>query len=179
MWVGLNPGTPGSHPGPKAGAKPLSHPGIPPLKYFYYWMRYLLINWLITDYLLCCPKNCHFYENKILLYFQNLLIANTLLQLKYFKNVLGASRCLIWLSIPLLITAHVLISGSSPSHTCPSPCPHWALHWAWNMLKILSPSLSLIPTPLQLVCSPSFKNFFKYLSLGCLGGSAVKLLPLT
>ena len=27
--VGLNPGTPGSRPGPKAGAKPLSHPGIP------------------------------------------------------------------------------------------------------------------------------------------------------
>ena len=25
----LNPGTPGSRPGPKAGAKPLSHPGIP------------------------------------------------------------------------------------------------------------------------------------------------------
>ena len=27
--VGLNPGTPGSHPGPKAGAEPLSPPGIP------------------------------------------------------------------------------------------------------------------------------------------------------
>ena len=27
--VGLNPGTPGSHPRLKAGAKPLSHPGIP------------------------------------------------------------------------------------------------------------------------------------------------------
>ena len=27
--VGLSPGTPGSPPGPKAGAKPLSHPGIP------------------------------------------------------------------------------------------------------------------------------------------------------
>ena len=27
--TGLNPGTPGSHPGPKAGTKPLSHPGIP------------------------------------------------------------------------------------------------------------------------------------------------------
>ena len=26
--VGLNPGSPGSHPGRKAGAKPLSHPGI-------------------------------------------------------------------------------------------------------------------------------------------------------
>ena len=27
--VGLDPGTPGSHPEPKAGAKLLSHPGIP------------------------------------------------------------------------------------------------------------------------------------------------------
>ena len=27
--VGLDPGTPGSRPEPKAGAKPLSHPGIP------------------------------------------------------------------------------------------------------------------------------------------------------
>ena len=27
--VGLNPGTPGSRPGPKAGAKPLGHPGYP------------------------------------------------------------------------------------------------------------------------------------------------------
>ena len=27
--VGLNPGTPGSCPGPKAGGKPLSHPGVP------------------------------------------------------------------------------------------------------------------------------------------------------
>ena len=27
--VGLDPGTPGSRPGRKADAKPLSHPGIP------------------------------------------------------------------------------------------------------------------------------------------------------
>ena len=27
--AGLDPGTPESCPGPKAGAKPLSHPGIP------------------------------------------------------------------------------------------------------------------------------------------------------
>ena len=27
--VGLDPGTPGSRPGPKADAQPLSHPGIP------------------------------------------------------------------------------------------------------------------------------------------------------
>ena len=27
--VGLDPRIPGSHPGPKAGAKPLSYPGIP------------------------------------------------------------------------------------------------------------------------------------------------------
>ena len=27
--MGFDPGSPGSHPGPKAGAKPLRHPGIP------------------------------------------------------------------------------------------------------------------------------------------------------
>ena len=27
--VGLDPGSPESHPGPKAGTKPLCHPGIP------------------------------------------------------------------------------------------------------------------------------------------------------
>ena len=27
--VGLDPGSPGLRPGPKAGAKPLRHPGIP------------------------------------------------------------------------------------------------------------------------------------------------------
>ena len=27
--AGLDPGTPGSHPGLKAGAQPLSHPGVP------------------------------------------------------------------------------------------------------------------------------------------------------
>ena len=27
--VGFNPGSPGSRPGPKAGAKPLRHPGTP------------------------------------------------------------------------------------------------------------------------------------------------------
>ena len=32
--VGLDPGSPGSRPGPKAGAKPLRHPGIPPLLFF-------------------------------------------------------------------------------------------------------------------------------------------------
>ena len=32
--VGLDPGTPGSHPGPKAGAQPLSHPGLPTWRHF-------------------------------------------------------------------------------------------------------------------------------------------------
>ena len=32
--VGLDPRTPGSRPEPKAGSKPLSHPGIPKADYF-------------------------------------------------------------------------------------------------------------------------------------------------
>ena len=33
--VGLDPGTPGSRPEPKAGAQPLSHPGVPEMAQFY------------------------------------------------------------------------------------------------------------------------------------------------
>ena len=35
--VGFDPRSPGSHPGPKAGAKPLCHPGIP-----YYLLSFIL-----------------------------------------------------------------------------------------------------------------------------------------
>ena len=34
--MGLNPRTPGSRPGPKAGTKPLSHPGCPCLFFKFY-----------------------------------------------------------------------------------------------------------------------------------------------
>ena len=34
--VGFDPGSPGSRPGPKAGAKPLRHPGIPVLGFMVY-----------------------------------------------------------------------------------------------------------------------------------------------
>ena len=39
--MGLNPGTPGLRPGPKAGAKPLSHPGIP---YLFIFLKTLFIH---------------------------------------------------------------------------------------------------------------------------------------
>ena len=38
--VGFDPGSPGSRPGPKAGTKPLRHPGIP-------FFSFLI--WLIQD----------------------------------------------------------------------------------------------------------------------------------
>ena len=34
-YLGLDPGSPESHPGLKAGAKPLSHPGIPHSRFFF------------------------------------------------------------------------------------------------------------------------------------------------
>ena len=34
--MGFDPRSPGSRPGPKAGAKPLRHPGIPIFVYFFY-----------------------------------------------------------------------------------------------------------------------------------------------
>ena len=37
--MGLDPGSPGSRPGPKTGAKPLRHPGIPLGIYFKGWLQ--------------------------------------------------------------------------------------------------------------------------------------------
>ena len=39
--VGFDPGSPGSRPGPKAGAKPLRHLGIPGLLSSYYFLLIL------------------------------------------------------------------------------------------------------------------------------------------
>ena len=46
--VGLDPGTPGSHPGLKAGAQLLSHPGVPLFLHLYSPREYLLrsVCWL-------------------------------------------------------------------------------------------------------------------------------------
>ena len=49
--VGFEPGSPGSRPGTKAGAKPLRHPGIP---VFSFYMKNVF-----TDYI--C--NCNFFLN--------------------------------------------------------------------------------------------------------------------
>ena len=38
MWDSLDPRTPGSCPGPKAGAQLLSHPGVPPSPFKYDYM---------------------------------------------------------------------------------------------------------------------------------------------
>ena len=40
--VGLDPGSPGLRPGPKAGAKPLRHPGIPPSLFFSHFLLFSL-----------------------------------------------------------------------------------------------------------------------------------------
>ena len=42
--VGFDPGTSGSRPEPKAGAKPLSHPGIPYFFFFKVRPEYLKVN---------------------------------------------------------------------------------------------------------------------------------------
>ena len=45
--VGFNPGSPGSCPGPKAGAKPLRHPGIPCRCVFYWSDQWVQVSDLI------------------------------------------------------------------------------------------------------------------------------------
>ena len=41
--MGLDPRTPGSHPGPKAGTKPLSYLGIPGPLFLYHFFSLLLL----------------------------------------------------------------------------------------------------------------------------------------
>ena len=41
--VGIDPGSPGSHPGPKAGTKLLHHPGIPLMTFLISFLTTLLI----------------------------------------------------------------------------------------------------------------------------------------
>ena len=41
--VGFDPGSPESRPGPKAGAKPLRHPGIPSITFLFRLCKFLTI----------------------------------------------------------------------------------------------------------------------------------------
>ena len=45
--VGLDPGSPGSRPGPKAGAKLLRHPGIPFIYYLLFMFIFFYLLWLM------------------------------------------------------------------------------------------------------------------------------------
>ena len=53
----LDPGTPGLHPGPKAGAKPLSHPGIPDNNFYIAFYKHGIgITVFLFFSMLCSPK---------------------------------------------------------------------------------------------------------------------------
>ena len=58
--VGLDPGTPGSHPGPKAGPKLPSHPGIPKWPYFFHMA-------VSVFFLFCLTQTCLFGGNALCL----------------------------------------------------------------------------------------------------------------
>ena len=42
--VGFDPGSPGSRPGPKAGSKPLRHPGIP----YMYFLNFHFLSYIYS-----------------------------------------------------------------------------------------------------------------------------------
>ena len=50
--VRFDPGSPGSRPGPKAGAKPLRHPGIPKGQNFKCQHVIILVNGILTYFFL-------------------------------------------------------------------------------------------------------------------------------
>ena len=47
--VGFDPGSPGSRPGPKAGAKPLRHPGIPHMFSILFDLQIVAVNKIDKD----------------------------------------------------------------------------------------------------------------------------------
>ena len=49
--VGFDPGSPGSRPGPKAGAKPLRHPGIPRKESLNINFNFLIMNKIVLVFL--------------------------------------------------------------------------------------------------------------------------------
>ena len=53
--VGLDPRTPGPHPGPKAGSKPISHPGIPSIVLLYPDVLLPLLRFHHYDFWGCFP----------------------------------------------------------------------------------------------------------------------------
>ena len=67
--VGFDPGSPGSRPAPKAGAKPLRHPGIP-------WL-YLLISHLQSNLLSMKPHLSQFSHILGVLSAFNLILSRT------------------------------------------------------------------------------------------------------
>ena len=56
--VGFDPGSPGSRPGPKAGAKPLRHPGIP---YSIYSCQASLAHFFLFVKFIPVPVICSFH----------------------------------------------------------------------------------------------------------------------
>ena len=64
--VGFDPGSPGSRPGPKAGAKPLRHPGIPESHYIFNYFNRSLLSSVISFthnfdiYMIILNFSCYF-----------------------------------------------------------------------------------------------------------------------
>ena len=56
--VGFDPGSPGSRPGPKAGAKPLRHPGIPELNFIWELESHRLQSHNLEDLSLMACQDC-------------------------------------------------------------------------------------------------------------------------
>ena len=82
MWDSI-PGTPGSHPGPKAGAKPLSHPGIPNNKLSIWKLLLRTTSWVKPDkhYQLCALNRFKFLTCAFSTYWNTLVRSSA----SYFK----------------------------------------------------------------------------------------------
>ena len=75
--MGLDPGSPGSRPGPKADAQPLSHPGVP--TYDHFKCMVIIFNWILNN------DSQYYYIFKIFALLGKLPVLSTVLQVLTYQ----------------------------------------------------------------------------------------------
>ena len=104
--VGFDPGSPGSRPGPKAGTKPLRHPGIPTIKIInHQWSNnhhLLLHSQLLLFTVLCMELSPSYLTKKIIVTLDLFLLSS------HFKEQI---RFILYLFMQYSYIMHLFLSS--------------------------------------------------------------------
>ena len=109
--VGLDPGMPGSWPGPTAVAKPLSHPGIPII---WFLIPISPQRWSMIHYVIICFSPQHFYLPESI----HLLMTETRQPYLFLHLTHDRSN----LKYTLHPSYYFLLYSQHPGHICMSHC---------------------------------------------------------